>query len=299
MFEIEVHYRETDSFDSYERRDSLGVVLHDLEEARDCLQSAKELYKSLGLNITNWSKWAERNIESNPFAIQGLDYEALVIMTNGREFSNYLLSIDFAKKLAMQVRTEEGEQVRDYFLECEDRAKQAANPQPVLPATYLEALKALVNSEEEKVAIQHQLTVAAPKLEYYEQVLDQNELYTISEVAKKNGITAQELNKILLAGGIYDKRSNGKTFKTDFMDKGYGKMITARTGHTQAKLTIKGEVFVTTVAMKSKLAVEILEARKAKSAKTAHRPLKLDQDQKEARSKHTINTINTINKLIN
>ena len=30
MFEIEVHYRETDSFDSYERRDSLGVVLHDL-----------------------------------------------------------------------------------------------------------------------------------------------------------------------------------------------------------------------------------------------------------------------------
>lgn len=49
MFEIEIHYRETDSFDSYERRDSLGVVLHDLEEARDCLQSAKEHYKYLRL----------------------------------------------------------------------------------------------------------------------------------------------------------------------------------------------------------------------------------------------------------
>ena len=78
----------------------------DLKQAVD----AKELYKSLGLNTSNWSKWAERNIESNPFAIQGLDYEALVIMTNGREFSNYLLSIDFAKKLAMQVRTEKGEE---------------------------------------------------------------------------------------------------------------------------------------------------------------------------------------------
>ena len=170
---------------------------------------------------------------------------------------------------------------------------------PTLPATYLDALKALVHSEEEKVVMLEQLTVAAPKLEYYEQVLDQKELYTISEVAKKNGITAQELNKILLAGGIYDKRSNGKTFKTDFMDKGYGKMITARTGHTQAKLTIKGEVFVTNVAMKSPLAIEILEARKAKSAKTEHRPLKLNMDQKEARSKHTTNTINSINKLLN
>lgn len=53
--------------------------------------------------------------------------------------------------------------------------EQVVAPAPTLPATYLEALKALVNSEEEKVAIQHQLTVAAPKLEYYEQVLDQKD----------------------------------------------------------------------------------------------------------------------------
>lgn len=219
------------------------------------------------------------------------DYQA----DNGQTYRQFILTkeqtLDLITGYSRPLRIE----INRRWAELEE---QVAAPAPTLPATYLEALKALVNSEEEKVAIQHQLTVAAPKLEYYEQVLDQKELYTISEVAKKNGITAQELNKILLAGGIYDKRSNGKTFKTDFMDKGYGKMITARTGHTQAKLTIKGEVFVTNVAMKSPLAIEILEARKAKSAKTAHRPLKLNMDQKEARSKHTQNTIKTINKLL-
>ena len=169
-----------------------------------------------------------------------------------------------------------------------------ANPAPALPATYLEALKALVNSEEEKVVIQHQLTVAAPKLEYYEQVLDQKELYTISEVAKKNGITAQELNKVLAANGVYDSRTNGKVFKTKFIDKGYGRLITARTGHSQAKLTVKGEIWVTTVAMKTELAVAFLAARQAKN-----KPKHLDNEVAVARSNHTINTINTINKLIN
>ena len=237
----------------------------------------------------------KRDIETmlGQLDLDALNYEQIYLDSLNRQQTEYALDRELTEVLVMGYSPKLRLAVVRRLKELEEQVAA-----PALPATYLDALKALVNSEEEKVVMLEQLTVAAPKLEYYEQVLDQKELYTISEVAKKNGITAQELNKILLAGGIYDKRSNGKTFKTDFMDKGYGKMITARTGHTQAKLTIKGEVFVTNVAMKSPLAIEILEARKAKSAKTAHRPLKLNMDQKEARSKHTQNTIKTINKLL-
>ena len=260
-----------------------------------------QIAEMLGTEHRSVKRSIERLIDKGVIA-QSPTVNMVESVVNNREYSTsvYVFEGEEGKRDSIiaiaQLSPQHTAILVDRWIELE---KQLAAPAPTLPATYLDALKALVNSEEEKVVMLEQLTVAAPKLEYYEQVLDQKELYTISEVAKKNGITAQELNKILLAGGIYDKRSNGKTFKTDFMDKGYGKMITARTGHTQAKLTIKGEVFVTNVAMKSPLAIEILEARKAKSAKTAHRPLKLNMDQKEARSKHTINTINTINNLIN
>ena len=47
-----------------------------------------------------------------------------VIMTNGNETTDFAVTIDLAKKLAMQVRTEKGEMVRNYFLECEKRLKE-------------------------------------------------------------------------------------------------------------------------------------------------------------------------------
>lgn len=51
-------------------------------------------------------------------------------MTNGNETTDYALAIDFAKKLAMQVKTEKGELVRNYFIECE---KQLQTNQAQLP----------------------------------------------------------------------------------------------------------------------------------------------------------------------
>lgn len=50
--------------------------------------------------------------------------EAFFMMMNGNETKNYLISIEFAKKLAMQAKTEVGERIRDYFLECERKVSQ-------------------------------------------------------------------------------------------------------------------------------------------------------------------------------
>ncbi len=75
--------------------------------------SARELYEKLGYNTTHWSKWYKKNIENNPFAIKNEDYTQLALSARTKDFA---LTIDFAKRLSMLARTEQGENVRQYFI---------------------------------------------------------------------------------------------------------------------------------------------------------------------------------------
>ncbi len=112
--------------------------------------SARELYEWLGYDKANWKRWYTKNIAKNEFAIENQDWVELIIETssnNGITTKEFALSIDFAKKLSMMAKTQKGEEARDYFIECE----KIKTPQTTkLPTNYIESLKALVKSEEEK-----------------------------------------------------------------------------------------------------------------------------------------------------
>ena len=137
----------------------------DLQQAVD----ARELYLALDLNIAHWARWSKQNIQDNHFALEGTDYGVYTSMVNtqgGRPTVDYMLSIDFAKKLAMQVRTEKGEEIRDYFLDCERKVVSASNPvTPALPNFTNPADAAIAWAEEYKAkeAAQAQVIELQPK----------------------------------------------------------------------------------------------------------------------------------------
>ena len=85
--------------------------------------SARELYEFLGLNKAVWSRWYQKNIIGNEFAIENEDYQTLNMMLNGNETKDFALSIDFAKRISMMARTDKGEIARNYFIDCEKAAK--------------------------------------------------------------------------------------------------------------------------------------------------------------------------------
>ena len=139
------------------------LALTQTADGRQAVQCS-QLYNALGLNPDNYTRWIRKNILNNVFAEIGTDYLPLSPLKDGIRNKNttltqpneeirnstpqlfthpngeirqtlrqkrnrsrsmdFILTLDFAKKLAMMTRTAQGESVRRYFLHCEKIAKQ-------------------------------------------------------------------------------------------------------------------------------------------------------------------------------
>lgn len=128
---------------------------------------------------TRYNDWITRLIEKYGF-IEGQDYvlkNEYVPGGNGRQYeqSNHILTMDMAKEISMVQNNSQGRQARQYFIECERRAKEAA---PSLPQDYASALRELAATveareiaekraaEQEAIATRNakRLELAAPKV---------------------------------------------------------------------------------------------------------------------------------------
>lgn len=118
------------------------------------LVSARELYDFLGYEKSQWSRWYKRNIEDNGFALEMVDYEGFDRMANGNITKDFVLTINFAKKLAMMAKTEKGEEAREYFLKCEKVALQKTIPSYQIEDPIERAKKWIDEQEEKKLALQ-------------------------------------------------------------------------------------------------------------------------------------------------
>ena len=95
----------------------------------------------------------------------------------------------------------------DFWIEHKDKT-------PKIPQTLSEALQLAADQAK-------QLELQAPKVAFFDKLVDKKGLMNATQVAQKHGLSAMRLNKILVDLGVYSRTTKrGRVFMQWFITKG-------------------------------------------------------------------------------
>jgi anti-repressor protein len=115
--------------------DLVPVFTGTLQDQSTQLCNARDLHAFLAVG-DRFDQWIRRRIEEYGFT-DGEDFCTNLCKTGGRPSTDYHLTLDMAKELAMIENNEQGRVVRKYFIACEKKSQQAhlqnSKPNATLP----------------------------------------------------------------------------------------------------------------------------------------------------------------------
>ena len=161
---------------------------------------------------------------------EGSDFTSVkssTLVNNGaeREISDYQVSIDMAKQICMIQRSEKGRQYRQYFIDLE---KAWNTPEQIFARALKMAdqtiakLKGSVETLTAEVSVKNQIIgELKPKADYYDEILKNPGLVTITQIAKDYGMSGKKMNDILHDLGIQYKQSSQWLLYDKYSKNGY------------------------------------------------------------------------------
>ena len=185
---------------------------------------------------------AIRNMESAWGKVQGRKFALMqqeVETNNGghKMIPYYSLTKDECLYIATKFNDEARAKLIKRWMELEEEHRQ-----PAVPQNYLEALKSLVKSEEEKqqlalenkaqqetirnmeqekLELGNKITEMLPKVSYYDLILQSNSTMTVTQIAQDYGMSAMKLNKVLEEMKIQHKLRGQWILYGQFLQGGY------------------------------------------------------------------------------
>lgn len=203
------------------------------------LVNARELHEFLEVK-QDFTDWVKKQLDGVD-AVENVDFTRFPFKREGNNATlmEYIVTLEIAKEINMVAgvapRCNEqtkikSKEARKYFIQCERKLKEVIN-KSTLPTDYISALKALVESEEQKALMQ-------PKVQYYESVLVPNtyvKMVTATQIGKDLGMTAQGLNKKLNELGIYYKPKYKNKLDINKIIKKYLETLATKENNKRAK----------------------------------------------------------------
>ncbi len=153
-------------------------------------------YLGVGKDYTNWVKTQIKRgyfVENKDFIVYALEG---VNPQGGRPRAEYHFTLRAAEHIGMMSQTPKGEEVRDYFVACEQEAVRPSIPSSVDRFPELKAIMELVQSTaearimaEEAQALAHAAEIRAARAEgKADMALEEAHRMTIEEFIVKNGL---------------------------------------------------------------------------------------------------------------
>lgn len=169
--------------------------------------------------------------------------ESTYLNEQNKEQPMFIMNQDGFTLLAMGFNGKKSMEFKLKYIEAFNAMKrQIEQSKPSVPQTYLEALKSLVRSEEEKqqlalenkkqqetiltiskenMELGNKITEMLPKVSYYDQILQSNATMTITQIAQDYGMSAIKMNKELESMRIQHKMRGQWILFAQFLKGGY------------------------------------------------------------------------------
>ena len=170
--------------------------------------NARDLHAFLKVGSA-FKDWIARRIEEYGFLEEKDFCSFLSESAGGRPAKEYAISIDMAKELSMVERNEQGKRARQYFIECERRAKQVFDPTSVLESPA--AMRGLLLTYTEKViALEDRVAELQPSHAALERISLADGSLCITDAAKALQMRPKDLFEWLRQNGwIYRRPGSG------------------------------------------------------------------------------------------
>lgn len=169
--------------------------------------------------------------------------ESTYLNEQNKEQPMFIMNQDGFTLLAMGFNGKKAMEFKLKYIEAFNAMKrQIEQSNPSVPQTYLEALKSLVKSEEEKqqlalenkkqqetiltiskenMELGNKITDMLPKVSYYDIILQSNATMTITQIAQDYGMSAIKMNKELESMRIQHKMRGQWILFAQFLKGGY------------------------------------------------------------------------------